>query len=105
MTTFDKRENAYENKYAQDQEAQFKVIARRNKLLGLWVADLMHLKGDEAEVYAKAVVEVDFTLPGDDDVVGKVLADLNKAGIARTDKDIREKMHELLQVAQKQILG
>ena len=104
MSTFDDRERAEEARYALDQETQFKINARRNKLLGLWAADLLGLKDADAEAYAKTVVIADLEEAGDDDVVRKVRGDLEKAGIARTDNQIREEMARLLPVARGQII-
>ncbi|MEM9550516.1 MAG: DUF1476 domain-containing protein [Pseudomonadota bacterium] len=101
MTTFDDRETAFEAKFAHDEEMQFKAEARRNKLLGLWAADLMGLSGDEADAYAKTVVAADFEEPGHEDVVRKVAGDLGD----KSDPDtIREKMTELMSTAKSQIL-
>lgn len=102
MSTFDDRENAFENKFAHDQEMQFKAGARRNKLLGLWAAELLGKSGDEAEAYAKEVVVADFEEAGHEDVVRKVAADL---GDKSSPDEIRQKMEELLRVAQEQLLG
>jgi len=76
MTTFDDRKNAFESKFAHDADMQFKAEARRNKLLGLWAADLMGLTGDAADAYAKEVIKSDFEEAGHDDVVRKVFGDL-----------------------------
>lgn len=105
MSTFDDRERAEEAKFAMDEATEFKVQARRNKLLGLWAADLMDLHGDEAEAYAKTVVLSDLEEPGDDDVFRKVRADLDKAGVDRTDARIKDHMAELLPVAREQIMN
>ena len=102
MTTFDDRENAFENKFAHDAEMQFRAEARRNKLVGLWAADLMGITGDEAAAYAISVVEADFEEAGIEDVVRKVAADL--AGKASAD-DIRLKMAELMPVAKAQLMS
>lgn len=104
MSTFDDRERAEEAKYAMDQETQFKVMARRNKLLGLWAADLMGLTGDDAEAYAKTVVLADLEEAGDEDVFRKIRKDFDDAGIDRSDARIREQMAELLPVAREQVL-
>lgn len=104
MSSFDDRERAEEARYALDQETQFKVTNRRNKLLGLWAAGLMGVTGDAAETYAKTVVLADLEEAGDDDVIRKVKGDLDKAGIAKTDLDIREELARLLPVAREQIL-
>lgn len=101
MSTFDDRENAFENKFAHDAEMRFKAEARRNKLLGLWAADLLGKSGDEAEAYAAEVVRADFEEAGHEDVVRKVAGDL---GAKATADDIRTKMAELLPIAQQQIL-
>ena len=101
MTTFDDRENAFENKFAHDAEMQFRAEARRNKLVGLWAAGLMGKSGDEAAAYAMTVVEADFEEAGIEDVVRKVAADLN--GKASAD-EIRAKMAEMLSVAQAQLM-
>ena len=84
MNTFDDRKKAAEAKFKHDQEFQFKVIARRNKLLGLWAAEKMGIAGDDAEAYAKQVVMADFEEPGDDDVVRKVRGDLTGRASRRT---------------------
>jgi hypothetical protein len=101
MTTFDDRENAFENKYAHDSEMQFRAEARRNKLVGLWAAGLMGKSGDEAAAYAMAVVNADFEEAGIEDVVRKVAADLSGKA---TDDEIRAKMAELLPVAKAQLM-
>lgn len=100
MTTFDDRENAFEAKFAHDEEMMFKAVARRNKLLGLWAADLMGISGDEADAYAKTVVTADFEEAGHEDVVRKVAADLGDKSDADT---IRAKMAKLLAEAKAQI--
>lgn len=101
MTTFDDRENAFESKYAHDEEMMFKAVARRNKLLGLWAAGLLGKTGDEASDYAKSVVLADFEEAGHEDVVRKVAADLE--GISDADA-IRAKMDELMPEAKSQIM-
>jgi hypothetical protein len=101
VTTFDERESAFENKFAHDAEMQFRAEARRNKLLGLWAADLMALTGESAEAYAREVVKADFEEPGHEDVVRKVAADLGDKASA---EEIRRKMDELLVVAKSQLL-
>lgn len=103
MSTFDDRKRGEEAKFAMDQAAEFKVIARRNKLLGLWAADLLGLAGSDADAYAKTVVMSDLEEPGDNDVFRKVRGDFDIKGIDRTDARIREQMAELLSVARQQI--
>ena len=104
MTTFEGRKDAYEGKFAHDEELRFKATARRNKLLGLWAADLMNLSGAEAETYAKTVVRADLEEPGDEDVFRKVRADFDAKGVDRSDARIREHMAELIAVAREQIM-
>ena len=104
MSTFDDRERAEEAKYAHDSALQFKIMNRRNKLLGLWAADLMNLSGKDAEAYAKTVVMSDLEEPGDEDVFRKVRGDLDKAGVDRTDARIREHMAELIAGAREQVM-
>ena len=105
MTTFNDREKAFEDKYKHDQELQFKVEARRNKLLGLWVAEMLGKSEGEADAYAKEVVVSDFEEPGDDDVVRKVLGDLEKAGTDLSEHRLRKKMEELLAEAKEQVMN
>ena len=105
MTTFNDREKAFEDKYKHDQELQFKVEARRNKLLGLWAAELMGLAGADAQAYAKEVVASDFEEPGDADVVRKVLGDLEAKGQEMTEHRLRKKMDELLLEAKQQVMS
>ena len=104
MTTFNDREKAFEDKYKHDQELQFKVEVRRNKLLGLWVAELLGKAGDEAEAYAKEVVASDFEEPGDADLVRKVLGDMEQAGADLSEHRLRKKMDELLAEAKDQVM-
>ena len=101
MTTFDKREEGFEKKFAHDEELRFKAMARRNKLLGLWAAELLGKSGPDADAYAKEVVLADFEEAGDNDVVRKVVKDLEGKGV--TEQDIRAKMAELLALAVSQI--
>jgi hypothetical protein len=105
MTTFDKRKDAYENKFAHDEELRFKAEARRNKLLGLWAAGLMGKSGAEADAYAREVVQADFEMAGDHDVLKKVLKDLTAAGVDRSEHQVRRTMDELLATAMEQIQG
>src|SRR5215207_7126091 len=89
MTQFDDRERAFEAKYARDEEMQFRIIARRNRLLGEWAARLMGLSDVETEAYAKDVVRADFEEAGDEDVIRKVLGDLTAAGVEVDEAEIR----------------
>src|SRR6476620_3677206 len=102
MTSFDKREEGFENKFAHDEELKFKAEARRNKLLGLWVASMLGMSGDEANAYAKEVVAAEFAGPGAD-VVRKVIDDLTANGISITETQIRAKMDELMAEAVAQV--
>lgn len=90
MTQFDDRERAFEAQFARDEEMQFRVTARRNRLLGEWAARLMGLTEVEAESYAKDVIRADFEEAGDDDVVRKLLGDLTAAGVEIDEDRIRE---------------
>lgn len=101
MTTFDDRENAFENKFAHDEEMKFKAQARANKLLGLWAADLLGKSGDEATAYASEVIKSDFEEAGHEDVFRKVSGDLNDLADEAT---IRAKMAETLIQAKGEIL-
>ncbi|KRS18254.1 DUF1476 domain-containing protein [Roseovarius indicus] len=101
MTTFDDRENAFENKFAHDEEMKFKAEMRRNKLLGLWAAELLGKTGDDANAYAVEVVKSDFEEAGHEDVVRKVAGDLGDLADADT---IRGKMDELLKIAKDQVM-
>lgn len=101
MTTFDDRENAFENKYAHDAEMQFKAEARRNKLLGLWAAELMGISGTGADDYAKEVVKSDFEEAGDEDVYRKVSGDL---GAKADEATIRAQMAALMIEAKRQLM-
>jgi hypothetical protein len=103
MTTFDQRKDAFENKFAHDEELRFKATARRNKLLGLWAAEKLGKSGAEADVYAKAVVVADFEEAGDEDVVRKVKADFAAGAVAVGDAEIRQIMAELLVKAAEEI--
>jgi hypothetical protein len=95
MTTFDKREQAFEDQFAHDEELRFKATARRNKLLGLWAAAKLGLDGTEAETYAKDVVMVDFA-EGEHDVFAKIRRDFDAKGVAQSDHQIRRTMDELM---------
>jgi hypothetical protein len=105
MATFDDRKKGFEEKFRHDQELQFKVNARRNKLLGAWAAEKMGLSGAAAESYAKEVVAADFEKPGDDDVVQKVVGDLKAKNVAVTEAQVRDELVRLLDVAKKQLMS
>ena len=96
MTTFDKREEGFEKRFAVDEELKFKANARRNKLLGLWAAEKLALAGAEADAYAKDVVMADFEEAGDDDVFRKIRKDFDAKGVKESDHQIRRTMDELM---------
>jgi hypothetical protein len=95
MTTFDKREEAFEKKFALDEEQKFKAIARRNRLLGLWVADQLGLSGGTGIDEAKTVVAAEFGEGGDAAVIRKVVADLAAKGVSLSEEELRARMNEL----------
>ena len=103
MSGFDERESAFEGQYAHDQEMEFKAVARRNKLLGLWAAELMGVEGEEAEAYAKEVVLSDFEEAGHEDVFRKIRGDFDARGVERSDHQIRHRMDQLLEDARTQV--
>lgn len=103
MSAFDDRQKGQEAKFAFDAEKKFKAEARRNKLLGIWAAELMSLSGDEAKAYAAEVVAADFEEAGDEDVFRKVSNDLKAKGVAVDEAVIRQKMATLVGVANQQI--
>jgi hypothetical protein len=104
MTTFNDRENAFENKFARDEEYQFKVTARRNKLVGLWAAEQMGLTAEESDSYAKSVVQADFEEAGDEDVVRKILGDLTSAGVESDEATIRSALDAKMIEARRQFI-
>jgi len=103
MSTFDKREDAFEAKFARDQELRFKAEARRNRLLGMWAAEKLGKSGADAEAYAKEVVAADFEEAGDEDVFRKIRKDFDAAGVDQSDHQIRRTMIELMGAAIEQI--
>jgi hypothetical protein len=104
MTTFDDREKAFESKFAHDEEMQFRVTARRNRLLGEWAARQMGLSEVETESYAKDVVRSDFEEAGEHDVIRKVLGDLTAAGVDTSEEKVREALRNKEVVARRQII-
>mgnify|MGYP000625065308 CR=1 FL=1 len=103
MSGISDREKGFENKFAHEQENEFKATARRNKLLGLWAAGLMGIDGAEADAYAKSVVIADFEEAGDDDVFRKVRADLDAKNVELSDHLLRKQMDDLMETALEQI--
>jgi hypothetical protein len=95
MTTFDKREEGFEQQFAHDEELRFKATARRNKLLGLWAAEKLGLAGEAAEAYAKAFVVTDIESTGDHDVFGRLRKDFDAKGVSLSDREIRRAIDEL----------
>jgi len=104
MTTFDDRERAFEAKYARDEDMAFRIIARRNRLLGEWAARLMGLSEAETDAYAKDVIRSDFEEAGDEDVVRKLLGDLTGAQIDISDDKIREALTHKTVEAKRQLM-
>jgi hypothetical protein len=96
MTTFDKREEGFEKKFALDEELKFKATARRNRMLGAWAAEKLGLSGADADAYAKAVVMVDFEEAGDNDVFRKIRKDFDAKSVDQSDHQIRRTMDELM---------
>lgn len=99
MTTFDKREDGFEARFAHDEQIRFRALARRNKALGLWAAEKLGLSGEEAEAYAKEVIVADLAEQGEEDVFRKVRGDFDAKGIEVSDHQIRRNMAELLTAA------
>lgn len=104
MSQFDDRERAYEAKFAHDEEMNFRIIARRNRLVGEWAARKMDLSDEETASYAKDVVRADFESAGEDDVVRKVLGDLTSAGVEVDEAQIREALGHKMIEARRQII-
>ena len=104
MTTFDDRLKSFEKKFERDQDLQFRVNARRNKLLGLWAAEVMSKSGADAEEYAKEVVLADFEKPGDDDVIQKLVKDLAAAGKPTEERTVRKQAERLMAEAKTQLI-
>jgi len=104
MTMFDEREKAYEAKYRLDEETSFKIMVRRDKLLGLWAAARMGLSGGDAQAYARRLIEADL-LPGDHDVRHRVMRDLAAAGIGVDDHEMEKRVAAMHETAREQILA
>jgi hypothetical protein len=95
MVDLTSRRDAFESKFAHEEMLRFKAVARRNNLLGLWVAERLGKSGVEAEDYAKSVVMADFEESGDQDVVRKILRDFEVAGHATTAMEVRRMLEQL----------
>jgi hypothetical protein len=104
MSTFDDRERAFEAKFARDEDMAFRIIARRNKLLGQWAAAKMGLTPEETEAYARAVVQADFEEAGDEDVVRKLLGDMLAAGTEIDEVTVRRAIEEKVVEARRQLM-
>lgn len=104
MTSFDDRRDAFETKFARDEEMAFRVTARRNRLLGGWAAAQMGLTPEETDAYAKAVVQADFEEAGDEDVVRKLLGDLTAARVAIDEATVRRALQEQTTEARRQLM-
>ena len=105
MATFDDREKAFEKKFEHDEQLRFRVEMRRNKLLGLWAADLLGLTGADADAYAKQVVEADLEEPGPEDVIRKVKADFEANSVEKSDHQIRRQLEECEKEAREQVMS
>jgi hypothetical protein len=105
MTTFDDRQRGEEAKFAHDQDMQFRIQARRNRLLGEWAAGRMGLSQVETEAYAKSVVQADFEEAGDEDVIRKLLGDLTSAGVDTSDAEVRAALDEKSIEARRALMG
>ena len=102
-TIFNDREKGFETKFKMDQETEFKVEARRNKLLGLWLAEKLGLPNSEYDAYSKAVVLADLAEPGVEDIMRKVMKDIKEKGVDVTDSDVRQKLEEFYSTAYQEI--
>lgn len=102
--SFKEREEAFESKYKHDEELRFRTIARRDKLFGLWVADQLGLSGDDAQTYARAVIQANLKEPGDEDILAKVRADLDEAGVDLSDHRLRKRLDQAFEEAKQQLM-
>ncbi|ACI99813.1 DUF1476 domain-containing protein [Rhodospirillum centenum] len=103
MTTFDEREQAFENKFKHDEELQFRIFARRAKLIGLWAAGHLGLDGEDAAGYARQIVDVDFAEPGHRDILRRIHEDFQAKGVDISEHRIEKEMEILLEEARRQI--
>ena len=97
------RERGFERKFVYDEELRFKASARRNKLLGEWIAEQLGLAGDEADDYAKSVIKADMEEPGDEDVFRKIRKDLDSSNVNLSDEELRKKMMDFMDKAISQV--
>jgi hypothetical protein len=105
MSAFDDRERALEDKFKHDQEIEFRVRARRNKLLGLWAARLMNLPASEYDAYAKSLVMTEIDQHGSEAVIRKLLADFADRGVEISEHRIRRHLTELQELARKEVMA
>ena len=105
INSFDDREKGFEAKFKLDQETEFAITARRNKLLGLWLGEKLGLNDSEISEFAASVVASDLEEPGDEDVIRKCMADIKERGADISDEDIRNKIIEFSEEAYKQIIS
>lgn len=105
MTTFNDRERGEEAHFAHDEEMQFRITARRNRLLGQWAAERMGLSAAETDAYAKSVVQADFEEAGDEDVIRKLLGDLTSAGIETDEAELRSALEAKAIEARRMLMG
>ena len=105
MTTFNDRERAEEAKFAHDEETMFRITARRNRMVGIWAAEKMSLSPEEAEAYAKSVVQADFEEAGDEDVIRKLLGDLVSAGVETDEAEVRAALDAKMVEARRSVIG
>ena len=104
MTGFDNRQRAFETKFARDEDVAFRITARRNRLVGHWAAEKMKLTPEEADAYAKAVVQADFEEAGDEDVIRKLAGDLTAAQVEISDAEIRAVLNDKTAEARRQFM-
>lgn len=103
MTTFDKRQEGFESKFAHDEELRFKATARRNRLLGQWAAEKLGKTGDDVQAYVREVIRADMEQAGEEDVFRKIRGDFDAAGVNQSDHQIRRTMDDLMTEAVAQI--
>lgn len=103
--TFQDREEAFESKYKHDEEIRFRTHARRNKLFGLWVAEQLGLSGEEAQHYARTVIQADMKVPGDSDIFEKIQTDLKNAGVEISEHRLHKRLEECMSEAKQQIMS
>jgi len=105
MTTFDERERAFENKYQHDEELLFRIRTRRDKLAGLWAADLLGLTGPAADDYVRQIIDTDIATPGPHDIRDRLCADLKERGVDISEHRVEREMERLLDLARQQVIS